>query len=357
MALPRFQTDVDNISALADRPNDVNGLTAAELKARFDKAGDDIKSWINTSLIPYLEGTNAASSIGITAIPGLEATNVQAALAELKLGVEDAIEYASGNRRSPAFSITGGTYAYKEQAVAGSDQNNWELALLSGTNAKITFARTTGPIDVFLIGGGAPGSGGSFSENGATGADGGRSGRRVTRLNMEIEEGVSYSFTVGAPGKVTKIFGIQSPDGTYTEGGSGGVAEVLGQSAHVVQATSGGDGEYAFGDANCLLFPGRKYGAGGGGGGASVSKNVIIGMDQQGNPVYRVVSTNTPGAYGGTTGGGTGSSNAAISATSGADNTGSGGGGAFFAASEYTSASSANGKGGSGIIIIRNARG
>ena len=50
MALTKFLTNVNNISALSDRPNEIDGLTSAELKARFDKAGGDLKTYINEVL-------------------------------------------------------------------------------------------------------------------------------------------------------------------------------------------------------------------------------------------------------------------------------------------------------------------
>lgn len=55
MSLPKMTTAVDNISQLDDLPNAVGGLSAAELKARFDKAGGDIKTFLNETLIPAIE--------------------------------------------------------------------------------------------------------------------------------------------------------------------------------------------------------------------------------------------------------------------------------------------------------------
>lgn len=55
MALSKFLTDVNNISALSDRPNEIDGLTSAELKARFDKAGGDIKTYINDTLTEQVD--------------------------------------------------------------------------------------------------------------------------------------------------------------------------------------------------------------------------------------------------------------------------------------------------------------
>lgn len=55
MALTKFTVDVNNIQALSDRPNTIDGLTSDQLKAKFDKAGSDIKTFINGTLIEELE--------------------------------------------------------------------------------------------------------------------------------------------------------------------------------------------------------------------------------------------------------------------------------------------------------------
>jgi len=55
MALTKMTQDVNNIQALSDRPNSIDGLTAAELKAKYDKAGSDIKTYINTILTTEID--------------------------------------------------------------------------------------------------------------------------------------------------------------------------------------------------------------------------------------------------------------------------------------------------------------
>ncbi len=57
MALTKLTTNLNNIQALHDRPNSSDGLTADELKERFDKAGNDIKSYINNTLTEELDAT------------------------------------------------------------------------------------------------------------------------------------------------------------------------------------------------------------------------------------------------------------------------------------------------------------
>ena len=48
--------NVNNIQALSDRPNTADGITAQQLKEKFDKAGADIKDYINNTLIEEIEG-------------------------------------------------------------------------------------------------------------------------------------------------------------------------------------------------------------------------------------------------------------------------------------------------------------
>ena len=53
--LTKFTKNVNNIQALSDRPNTADGLTAQQLKEKFDQAGIDIKAFINDTLIGELE--------------------------------------------------------------------------------------------------------------------------------------------------------------------------------------------------------------------------------------------------------------------------------------------------------------
>lgn len=56
MAFTQLTADVENISKLDNYPPDDVGMTSAILKARFDKSSVDIKTYINETLIPELEG-------------------------------------------------------------------------------------------------------------------------------------------------------------------------------------------------------------------------------------------------------------------------------------------------------------
>lgn len=54
MAIPMMEEDVEVISKLGDTPGNDDGLTAQQLKGRFDLAGVRIKNFLNTVLIPQL---------------------------------------------------------------------------------------------------------------------------------------------------------------------------------------------------------------------------------------------------------------------------------------------------------------
>ena len=87
--IPRVTDELGTVSTLDDRPNDTGGLTAAELKAKFDADSGTLKDYVNDVLIPFLEGTSAAASLGITTIPGFSADNIQTALEQIVQAMQD----------------------------------------------------------------------------------------------------------------------------------------------------------------------------------------------------------------------------------------------------------------------------
>ena len=87
--IPRVTDELGTVSTLDDRPNDTGGLTAAELKAKFDADAGTLKEYVNDVLIPFLEGASAAASLGITTIPGFSADNIQTALEQIVQAMQD----------------------------------------------------------------------------------------------------------------------------------------------------------------------------------------------------------------------------------------------------------------------------
>lgn len=76
MRIPNLTKDLAVIQKLSDLPNYSDGLTAAELKAKFDEAALEIQKWINEDFIPAL----TAANIPFTASEQLNADNVQEAV-------------------------------------------------------------------------------------------------------------------------------------------------------------------------------------------------------------------------------------------------------------------------------------
>lgn len=91
LVIPFLEDDLDNIQKLDDEPNDVGGLTAAELKAEFDKAGNTIKEYLNETLIPRLSDTVAEAEARATAERERVANeNIRVANENVRIENEDA---------------------------------------------------------------------------------------------------------------------------------------------------------------------------------------------------------------------------------------------------------------------------
>lgn len=247
------------------------------------------------------------------------------------------------------------TYTGDYEIVNDSDepitvsQGNWKIRFL--TSGTLTFTNLNGAeggIDVFLVGGGASGGG----------RGGGGGGYTRTQKSVSVNVGIQYPIIVGAgglapttsdkvppnAGGATSAFGLTanggdtSTNGDYpSSGGSGGGSGNVGGAGY----SGGSDGSSGGGDVGGSgqgtttrefgESTGKLY-AGGGGGGAATTNE-----------------TSSGGAGGGGDGGGAGAN---PRPKNGGANTGGGGGGI---GNLYSSATYASG--GSGIVIIRNARG
>lgn len=110
MALTQLTASTAIIAALADLPNATSGLTAAQLKAKFDEAPTSIKTYINSTLLAELaavtDGDSGADNIGATAISGLTGANVQALLESLK-NKYDGLNPVSGYVNAKDYGVLG----------------------------------------------------------------------------------------------------------------------------------------------------------------------------------------------------------------------------------------------------------
>ena len=147
MSIPTLDTDLSIIQKLDDYPNDIGGLSAAKLKAKFDEGVLALQTYINTVLIPAL----IASNVPFTPTAAVKAEtvqaaieNVQAQLAGISAGtipnntvgmekltktVQNAI--ASGGGAAAAVTALSETVA---QNVAATDENTTAIAAINTAN-------------------------------------------------------------------------------------------------------------------------------------------------------------------------------------------------------------------------------
>ena len=147
MSIPTLDTDLSIIQKLDDYPNDIGGLSAAQLKAKFDEGVLALQTYINTVLIPAL----IASNVSFTPTAAINAEtvqaaieNVQAQLAGISAGtipnntvgmekltktVQNAI--ASGGGAAAAVTALSETVA---QNVAATDENTTAIAAINAAN-------------------------------------------------------------------------------------------------------------------------------------------------------------------------------------------------------------------------------
>jgi hypothetical protein len=62
MALTEYSGDTDYVASLDDLPNDVGGLTAAQLKAVFDQFGTEFVAWFNATHVAELDALTGSAS-------------------------------------------------------------------------------------------------------------------------------------------------------------------------------------------------------------------------------------------------------------------------------------------------------
>lgn len=86
MSIPKFLADLAIIQKLSDLPNSTEGLTAEELKARFDAAGLAIQKFINEQLVPKI----TADNIPFSATNEIMAANIYDAIVNVQSQVKDA---------------------------------------------------------------------------------------------------------------------------------------------------------------------------------------------------------------------------------------------------------------------------
>ena len=88
MAYPQITDNLNIHQSLATLPNQTDGLTDAQLKAKYDEAVNTIKTYVNSTLLPALESTTGGNSgtenLGSATITGVSGATAYAQLVDLK---------------------------------------------------------------------------------------------------------------------------------------------------------------------------------------------------------------------------------------------------------------------------------
>ena len=98
MALTKFEKDMKIVAKLDDEPNDVGGLTPAELKEKFDEGGEALQTYLNTVLLPELEAAG---------VPAIVRSGDMTALKYLRLNGDRVLETSADGRTWEATGSSG----------------------------------------------------------------------------------------------------------------------------------------------------------------------------------------------------------------------------------------------------------
>ena len=237
--------------------------------------------------------------------------------------------------------------------VLDDGDGNWRIKFLS---SGIFTPLKNMVIDVFLVGGGGPGEGGTRPASSYCGGGGGGGGYTTTVRSIVLSANTAWSIVVGEGGAVNTVSGGDTT--AFGATASGGKAPTA-----TVDWRYGGNGGSGGGMANG--YTGGSDGSdGGSGSGTFAGKgqgtttrefgetdgDLYAGGGGGGKGSEYASGANTTHAGG--AGGGGASASSALDATPGEDGKGGGGGGGCT----YAKNSKEGAPGGSGICIIRNHR-
>lgn len=147
MSIPTLDTDLSIIQKLDDYPNDIGGLSAAQLKAKFDEGVLALQTYINTVLIPAL----IAEKLPFTASTAINADTIQSAIENVQSQLSRAVAgtipnntvgmekltktvqnaIASGGGAAAAVTALSETVA---QNVAATNENTTAIAAINAAN-------------------------------------------------------------------------------------------------------------------------------------------------------------------------------------------------------------------------------
>ncbi len=228
MALEKFNKNMAIIAALDDEPNDVGGMTSAELKNKFDEGGKAIQSYMNETLIPALENLGVETAV-------LLPENA-AGFKYIRLNSDKVLEVSADGKTWEATGSSGHVIL-----DAGGNQLP-QRSRMQFTNGTVTDQNGVTVVTGVKGDKGEKGDKGDTGETGATGAQGPVGPAIVP--SVDINGVMSFSLqNVTSPPQSVNVRGPQGPQGVQGEQGAQGARGPQGiQGVAGVQGPKGDQG-------------------------------------------------------------------------------------------------------------------
>lgn len=207
MAIEKFNKNMAIIAALDDEPNDVGGMTSAELKNKFDEGGKALQTYMNETLIPALENLGVETAV---LLPQNEA-----GFKYIRLNADKVLEVSTDGETWQATGSSG-------HLIIGPDGQ----ALPQRSRMQFTNGTVTDQNGVTVVTGvkgdkGEKGDKGDTGDTGATGAQGPVGPAIVP--SVDINGVMSFSLqNVTSPPQSVNVRGPQGPQGVQGEQGAQG---------------------------------------------------------------------------------------------------------------------------------------
>ncbi len=207
MAIEKFNKNMEIIAALDDEPNDVGGMTSAELKNKFDEGGKALQTYMNETLIPALENLGVETAV---LLPENEA-----GFKYIRLNADKVLEVSTDGKVWQATGSSG-------HLIIGPDGQ----ALPQRSRMQFTNGTVTDQNGVTVVTGvkgdkGEKGDKGDTGDTGATGAQGPVGPAIVP--SVDINGVMSFSLqNVTSPPQSVNVRGPQGPQGVQGEQGAQG---------------------------------------------------------------------------------------------------------------------------------------
>lgn len=219
MSFPNLNHDFHHVRSLPDRPTLAQGYTPELLKEVFDRAGEEIKRYINETLLPALSATgeenSGAHSLGSGAIGDIPAGTLHSQLLALK-EQKDALETLLHDAAAGLFVPESIPLSYLDSearaTINQAHSRNLTIGVFTTAGTHTFVAPRTGLYRLRMCGAGGGGSfyhpliaiGGGPDTGETYACRGGASGAGVEAY-LTLHENDVCTITLGAGGEVRKV--------------------------------------------------------------------------------------------------------------------------------------------------------